>query len=106
MARVLFKRPVRIDGTPYEAGREHELAPALAGHWYVKALVADGQAQIIDDPKPKLEPKPEPVVAPVAPKVEAKVEPVVKAAPAPKPVPVKPAVKQQPKKTAVKRGRK
>ena len=102
MARVLFQRPVRIDGTPYEAGREHELAPALVGHWYVKALVKDGQARIIDDP----EPKPEPVAAPVAPKVEAKVEPVVKAAPVPKPAPVKPAaVKQQPKKTATKRGR-
>lgn len=100
MARVLFKLPVRIDGTPYEAGREHELAPALVGHWYVKALVKDGQARIIDDPKP--EPKPEPVAAPVAPKVEAKVEPVVKTEP------VKPAVKPQPKqpqKTAARRGR-
>ena len=79
MTRAIFKRPVRIDGKAYEAGKEHELAPAIVGHWYVKALVADGLAQIIEDKKP------EPAPAP-APQVETQFKPVVTAA-APKPAP-------------------
>lgn len=78
-------RPVRIGGKLYECG-EHEIDAALADHWYLKALVKDGLAQIIEDPKP------EPAPAP-APAVETKVEPEVTAAtpkpasnPAPKPV--------------------
>ena len=76
--RGRFTRPVRIGGKLYECG-EHEIDAALAAHWYFKALVADGLAQVIEDKKP------EPAPAP-APKVETKVEPVVTAA-APKPAP-------------------
>ena len=76
--RGRFARPVRIGGKLYECG-EHEIDAALAGHWYFKALVKDGLAQVIEDPKP------EPAPAP-APKVETKVEPAVTAA-APKPAP-------------------
>ena len=69
--RALIKRPVRIGDKTLECGA-HEIDAALAEHWYFKALVADGLAQIIDDPKP--EPQPE------APKVAPEVKP---AAPAP-----------------------
>ena len=78
MARAIFKRPVRIGGKFYECGA-HEIDTALVDHWYLKALVKDGLAQIVEDPKP------EPAPAP-APAVEAKVEPAVTAA-APKPAP-------------------
>ena len=81
--RALIKRPVRIGDKVLECGA-HEIDAALAGHWYFKALVKDGLAQVIEDPKP------EPAPAP-APKVETKVEPAVTAA-APKPTP-KPAPK-------------
>ena len=71
--RALIKRPVRIGDKVLECGA-HEIDAALAEHWYFKALVADGLAQIIDDPKPepKLEPQPEasavaPAVKPAAP---------------------------------------
>lgn len=89
--RGRFARPVRIGGKLYECG-EHEIDAALAGHWYFKALVKDGLAQVIEDPKP------EPAPAP-APAVETKVEPVVTAAalkPAPKaaPKPVQAAKKK------------
>ena len=57
--RALIKRPVRIGDKLFECG-EHEIDAALANHWYLKALVKDGLAQIIDDkPEPKPEPKPE-----------------------------------------------
>lgn len=80
--RGRFARPVRIGGKLYECG-EHEIDAALAAHWYFKALVKDGLAQIIEDPKP--EPAPAPASA-----METKVKPVVTAAapkPAPKPTP-------------------
>lgn len=71
--RALIKRPVRIGDKVLECGA-HTIDAALAEHWYFKALVSDGLAQIIDDPKPepKLEPQPEasavaPAVKPAAP---------------------------------------
>lgn len=79
MARAIFKRPVRIGDKVLECGA-HEIDAALAEHWYFKALVKDGLAQVIEDPKP------EPAPAP-APAVETKVEPVVTPAAAPKPAP-------------------
>ena len=85
--RALIKRPVRIGGKLFECGA-HTIDTALAEHWYFKALVADGLAQIIDDPKP--EPKPE------APKVA----PEVKSA---APVPAKPAQHPKPVKRAGKK---
>ena len=71
--RALIKRPVRIGGKLFECGA-HTIDTALAEHWYFKALVADGLAQIIDDPKPELKPE--------APKVA----PATKPAQHPKPV--------------------
>lgn len=84
--RGRFARPVRIGGKLCECG-EHEIDAALADHWYFKALVKDGLAQVIEDPKP--EPKPEP--QPEAPKVAPEVKPAAQPAPAkpaqhPKPV--------------------
>ena len=73
--RALIKRPVRIGDKVLECGA-HTIDAALAEHWYFKALVSDGLAQIIDDPKP--EPKPEPQTE--APEVAPAVKP---AAPAP-----------------------
>lgn len=66
--RALIKRPVRIGDKVLECGA-HTIDAALAEHWYFKALVSDGLAQIIDDPKPEPqpEPKPEPAVKPAAP---------------------------------------
>ena len=78
---------MRIGGNFYECGA-HEIDTALVDHWYLKALVKDGLAQIVEDPKP--EPKPEP--QPEAPKVAPKVEPEVKPAPV-KPAAAKPAQK-------------
>ena len=88
--RALIKRPVRIGDKTLECGA-HEIDTALAEHWYFKALVADGLAQIIDDPKP--EPKPEPEAPKVAPKVE----------PAAQPTPTKPAQHPKPVKRAGKK---
>ena len=82
--RALIKRPVRIGGKLFECG-EHEIDAALAEHWYFKALVADGLAQIINDPKP--EPKPEPEAPKVAPEVKSTAQPTpTKPAQHPKPV--------------------
>lgn len=80
--RALIKRPVRIGDKVLECG-VHEIDAALAEHWYFKALVSDGLAQIIDDPKP--EPQTE------APKMAPEVKPAAQPAPAkpaqhPKPV--------------------
>ena len=86
--RALIKRPVRIGGKLFECGA-HTIDTALAEHWYFKALVADGLAQIIDDPKP--EPKPEPQTA----------APAVK--PAAQPAPAKPAQHPKPVKRAGKK---
>ena len=85
--RALIKRPVRIGDKVLECGA-HEIDAALAEHWYFKALVADGLAQIIDDPKP--EPKPEPEAPKVAPAVK----------PAAQPAPAKPAQHPKPVKRA------
>lgn len=82
MARAIFKRPVRIGGKFYECGA-HDIDAALVDHWYLKALVADGLAQIIEDPKPESKPEPQPEAPKVAPEVKPEV----------KPAPVKPAVK-------------
>lgn len=86
--RALIKRPVRIGDKVLECGA-HEIDAALAEHWYFKALVSDGLAQIIDDPKP--EPQPE------APEVA----PAVK--PAAQPAPAKPAQHSKPVKRAGKK---
>ena len=86
--RALIKRPVRIGDKVLECGA-HEIDAALAEHWYFKALVSDGLAQIIDDPKP--EPKPEP--QPEAPKVAPAVKPAA-------PAPAKPAQHPKPVKRA------
>ena len=86
--RALIKRPVRIGDKMLECGA-HTIDAALAEHWYFKALVSDGLAQIIDDPKP--EPKPEPQTA--APAVAPAVKPAA-------PVPAKPAQHPKPVKRA------
>ena len=83
--RALIKRPVRIGDKVLECGA-HEIDAALAEHWYFKALVADGLAQIIDD---KPEPKPEPA----APEVKSTAQPTP-AKPAQHPKPVKRAGKK------------
>ena len=89
--RALIKRPVRIGDKVLECGA-HEIDAALAEHWYFKALVSDGLAQIIDDPKP--EPKPEPQTA--APEVAPEVKPAA-------PAPAKPAQHSKPVKRAGKK---
>lgn len=81
--RALIKRPVRIGGKVLECGA-HTIDAALAEHWYFKALVSDGLAQIIDDPKP--EPKPEPEAPKVAPAVKPAAPAPAKPAQHPKPV--------------------
>lgn len=86
--RALIKRPVRIGDKLFECGA-HEIDAALANHWYLKALVKDGLAQIIDD-KPEPEPQPE------APKVAPAVKPAV-------PAPAKPAQHPKPVKRAGKK---
>ena len=90
--RALIKRPVRIGDKVLECGA-HEIDAALAEHWYFKALVSDGLAQIIDDPKP--EPKPE--LQPEAPAVAPAVKPAAQLAPA------KPAQHSKPVKRAGKK---
>lgn len=89
--RALIKRPVRIGDKVLECGA-HTIDAALAEHWYFKALVSDGLAQIIDDPKP--EPKPEP--QPEAPEVAPAVKPAA-------PAPAKPAQHPKPVKRAGKK---
>lgn len=89
--RALIKRPVRIGDKLFECGA-HTIDAALAEHWYFKALVSDGLAQIIDDPKP--EPNPEPQTATPA------VAPAVKPA---APAPAKPAQHSKPVKRAGKK---
>lgn len=89
--RALIKRPVRIGDKTLECGA-HTIDAALAEHWYFKALVADGLAQIIDDPK--LEPKPVPQTA--APAVAPAVKPAT-------PAPAKPAQHLKPVKRAGKK---
>ena len=91
--RAQFKRPVRIGDKTFECGT-HEIDAALAGHWYVKALVKDGLAQIIDD---KPEPKPEPAPQPETPKVALEVKPTAQ------PAPAKPAQHPKPVKRAGKK---
>ena len=83
--RALIKRPVRIGGKLYECG-EHEIDAALAGHWYFKALVADGLAQIIEDKKPEPKPEPQPEAPEVAPEVKPAAPAPAKPAQHPKPV--------------------
>ena len=82
--RALIKRPGRIGDKVLECGA-HEIDAALAEHWYFKALVSDGLAQIIDDPKP------EPQTA--APEVAPAVKPAA-------PAPAKPAQHSKPVKRA------
>lgn len=89
--RVLIKRPVRIGDKVLECGA-HTIDAALAEHWYFKALVSDGLAQIIDDPKPEPKPEPQPEASAVAPAVKP-------AAPAP----AKPAQHSKPVKRAGKK---
>ena len=86
--RALIKRPVRIGDKVLECGA-HTIDAAFAEHWYFKALVSDGLAQIIDDPKPEL--KPEPQTA--APAVKSTAQPAP-AKPAQHPKPVKRAGKK------------
>lgn len=80
--RALIKRPVRIGDKTLECGA-HTIDAALAEHWYFKALVKDGLAQIIDD---KPEPKPEPEAPKVAPEVKPAAPASAKPAQHPKPV--------------------
>ena len=85
MARAIFKRPVRIGDKVLECG-VHEIDTALAEHWYFKALVSDGLAQIIDD-KPEPKPVPQPEAPKVAPEVKSTAQPTpTKPAQHPKPV--------------------
>lgn len=91
--RALIKRPVRIGDKVLECGA-HTIDAALAEHWYFKALVSDGLAQIIDDkPELKPEPKPEPEAPKVAPEVKSAAQPAP-AKPAQHPKPVKRAGKK------------
>lgn len=84
--RALIKRPVRIGDKTLECGA-HTIDTALAEHWYFKALVADGLAQIIDDPKPESKPEPQPEAPKVAPEVKSTAQPTpTKPAQHPKPV--------------------
>ena len=78
--RALIKRPVRIGDKLFECG-EHEIDAALANHWYLKALVSDGLAQIIDD-----KPEPQPEATKVAPEVKSAAPAPAKPAQHPKPV--------------------
>lgn len=61
--QVTFKRSVAIDGKIFVAG-VHNLDAATADHWYVKALIKDGAAIMVQE-KPQAAPKAEP-----APEVE------------------------------------
>ena len=90
--RALIKRPVRIGDKVLECGT-YTIDAALAEHWYFKALVADGLAQIIDDPKPKPKPEPQTEAPTVAPAVK----------PAAQPAPAKPAQHSKPVKRAGKK---
>ena len=83
--RALIKRPVRIGDKVLECGA-HTIDAALAEHWYFKALVSDGLAQIIDDPKPESKPAPEPEAPAVAPAVKPAAPAPAKPAQHPKPV--------------------
>ena len=83
--RALIKRPVRIGDKTLECGA-HTIDTALAEHWYFKALVADGLAQIIDDPKPELKPEPQTTAPAVAPAVKPAAPAPAKPAQHPKPV--------------------
>lgn len=89
--RALIKRPVRIGDKTLECGA-HTIDAALAEHWYFKALVSDGLAQIIDDPKPD----PKSVPQTVAPAVAPAVKPAA-------PAPAKPAQHSKPVKRAGKK---
>ena len=81
--RALIKRPVRIGDKTLECGA-HEIDAALAEHWYFKALVSDGLAQIIDD---KPQPEPQTTAPAVAPEVKSTAQPTpTKPAQHPKPV--------------------
>ena len=82
--RALIKRPVRIGDKTLECG-VHENDTALAEHWYFKALVSDGLAQIIDD-KPEPKPEPQPEAPKVAPEVKSAAPAPAKPAQHPKPV--------------------
>ena len=90
--RALIKRPVRIGDKVLECGA-HTIDAALAEHWYFKALVSDGLAQIIDDPKPEPKPVPQTAAPEVAPAVK----------PAAQPAPAKPAQHPKPVKRAGKK---
>ena len=90
--RALIKRPVRIGDKVLECG-VHEIDTALAEHWYFKALVSDGLAQVIEDPKPELKPEPQTAAPKVAPEVK----------PAAQPAPAKPAQHPKPVKRAGKK---
>jgi hypothetical protein len=90
--RALIKRPVRIGDKVLECGA-HTIDAALAEHWYFKALVSDGLAQIIDDPKPEPKPEPQPEAPKVAPEVKS----------AAQPAPAKPAQHSKPVKRAGKK---
>ena len=83
--RALIKRPVRIGDKVLECGA-HTIDAALAEHWYFKALVSDGLAQIIDDPKPEPKPVPQTEAPAVAPAVKPAAPAPAKPAQHPKPV--------------------
>ena len=83
--RALIKRPVRIGDKTLECGA-HTIDAALAEHWYFKALVSDGLAQIIDDPKPEPKPEPQPEAPAVAPAGKPAAPAPAKPAQHPKPV--------------------
>lgn len=83
--RALIKRPVRIGDKTLECGA-HTIDAALAEHWYFKALVADGLAQIIDDPKPEPKPVPQTATPAMAPAVKPAAPASAKPAQHPKPV--------------------
>lgn len=76
-ARVIFKRPVIVDGVEFEAGREYPVSNSFFEHWFVKALVNDNAA-VVKDAEVSTEKKraqisqPVSVKSPVAKKTTAK----------------------------------
>lgn len=57
--RVVFKGPVKIDGTLYAKGA-HVLPEKHADHWYVKAMIQSGHAQSFDGDAPAAQAKAKP----------------------------------------------
>ena len=51
--KVHFKYPRTIDGTHFAGKKTHEVSDHLVDHWFLKALVKSGDAEITEEPKKK-----------------------------------------------------